>query len=103
MDSSHRLWKFVEDMNYDGFFTSSDVWLWIKWLFFYPGDLILLTVIKAFPELAQFLELGPDNYSGKLSGLISVFAWIFVFLVLYGAWTLITETLGFFVEIIRGK
>ena len=103
MDSSHRLWKFAEDMNYDGSITISDYWLWLKWLFFYPGDLTLLVVIKVFPELSQFPGLGPDNYSGILSGLISVVAWIFVFLVLYGAWTMITETLGFLVGRIHGK
>jgi hypothetical protein len=103
MESGHRLWKFVVDMNFDGLITFSDVWTWFKWLFFYPGDLILLTVITVFPELAQVFELGPDNYGGRLSGLISGVAWIFIFLVVYGAWTLITETLGFLVGIIRGK
>jgi hypothetical protein len=39
-------WKIAWDMNGDGMVTISDVWLWLKWIFFAPGDLLLLLLMK---------------------------------------------------------
>jgi hypothetical protein len=33
----YRIWQFAADMNGDGVVTISDVWLWFKWLYFYPA------------------------------------------------------------------
>src|SRR5712675_1416458 len=38
-------WIFLADMNRDGYVTISDFWLWIKWVFYAPGDWILLMLM----------------------------------------------------------
>ena len=40
-----RQWDFNADMNSDGAVTISDLWLWGKWLYFYPGDLLFAQLI----------------------------------------------------------
>jgi len=70
-----RLWKFVADMNSNGNVTISDVWLWCKWLYFYPGDWLLGLMIHKFPQYANFLKLSYDDYGGVLSGVISFFVY----------------------------
>ncbi len=77
-----RVWKFVPDINYDGVVTISDVWLWFKWLFFYPGDGLIYLMITKTPKVAQFLEISYKNYGGILSGVISFFSWIIFFILL---------------------
>jgi len=44
-----RQWAFILDMNRDGAVTISDVGLWMKWLFFYPGDFIHSALIALTP------------------------------------------------------
>ena len=61
-------WTFTADMNNDGIVDLSDVGLWAKWVFFAPGDLLLLVCMKHFPGLAQLLELDAASLSGPLSG-----------------------------------
>lgn len=73
-----RIWSFVADMNGDGAVTISDVWLWFKWLYFYPGDGFLFATEKWAPKLAQFFELSVATYSGGFSGVMSFFVWLFV-------------------------
>ena len=75
MNYDTRLWNFVEDMNYDGSITISDVWLWFKWLYFYPGDYLIRLVINKTPELAHFLEISHESYGETLSGIISLIVW----------------------------
>lgn len=72
----YRLWGFYADMNVDGRITISDVWLWIKWLFFYPGDLVIAGLIEYLPTVAAFLELTYNSYSGTLSGFVSGMLWL---------------------------
>lgn len=62
-------------MNHSGSITISDVWLWFKWLFFYPGDGVVYLLVNQLPEVAKFLEIGQDNYGGILSGIISFLVW----------------------------
>jgi hypothetical protein len=71
-----RLWKFVADMNSDGSVTISDVWLWFKWLYFYPGDGLLHLLMKGFPDITDFFEITEFNYGGLLSGIISFVIWL---------------------------
>lgn len=71
-----RQWAFVADMNYSGAITISDVWMWFKWLFFYPGDGVVYFLLHGIPRLGQFLEINYDSYGGVLSGIISFFVWI---------------------------
>jgi len=78
MDYDLRLWTFVADMNSDGAVTISDVWLWFKWLYFYPGDGMLYVAMKSTPALAQFFEMSSMSYGGGLSGTVSFFTWLTV-------------------------
>jgi len=71
-----RQWAFVADMNYNGAITISDVWLWVKWLYFYPGDGFIYILVNKISGMASFLEITYSNYGGILSGVISFFAWI---------------------------
>lgn len=71
-----RNWSFQTDMNHDSLTTISDVWLWFKWLYFYPGDGLLFLVIEKTPSIAKFFELSAASYGGVLSGIISFFAWV---------------------------
>lgn len=75
-------WSFIADMNYSGSITISDVWLWVKWIYFYPGDLLLYLIMNRTPHLASFFEISIDNYGGKLSGMMSVIAWIVLLTIL---------------------
>lgn len=70
-------WEMLRaDMNYDGLVTISDIWLWIKWLFFLPGDSTIWLVTDRVYRLAIFLELSAADYGGWLSGFLSVFFWV---------------------------
>lgn len=73
MDSDR--WQFSRDMNRDGVFTISDIWLWFQWIFFLPGD-ALLAATMSNQWLATFLEITPLNYGGWLSGIVSAIAWV---------------------------
>jgi hypothetical protein len=87
-----RQWHFVTDMNHDGVTTISDISLWMKWLYFYPGDWLLQALMKALPDLTTFLEVSKESYGGFLSGLISFFAWIFILSMLAGITVAVVET-----------
>src|SRR5262245_24471609 len=72
-------WRFVWDINGDGTVTISDVYLWLSWVFFAPGYLVLLLMMQTLPTVALFLELTPNSLSGTLSGVLSAIAWLFAF------------------------
>jgi len=73
-----RMWSFVSDMNFDGLITISDVFLWIQWLVFYPGDWLISKMIGT--EFGVFLEVSSSNYGGVFSGFVALV--IFIVLVL---------------------
>lgn len=78
-----RQWTFIADMDYSGSVTISDLGLWYKWLFFYPGDYFLSLMIDKTPKIVDFFEITVNDYGGFLSGGISViccFALIFGFI-----------------------
>ena len=78
-----RLWSFIADMNGSGAVTISDVWLWFKWLFFYPGDFVISLIIEHAPGFARFFEMSyKSSYSGALSGMLSALFWVTVVLVI---------------------
>jgi len=79
MEFAPRVWKFVADMNYDGSVTISDVWLWVKWLYFYPGDLIILLLTKVSPGLVNVFEHSSHPFSGIFSFGLSLIAWVVLF------------------------
>jgi len=72
----YRQWDFVADMNFDGHVTISDVWLWVKWLYFYPGDLLLSIIIGT--PFGRFFEVSPNNFGGFLSFLLSLPIWVVI-------------------------
>ena len=78
----YRPWDFVADMNMDGLITISDVWLWFKWLFFIPGDSLILFLGPS--AVGRFFEMSPENYGGGFSFLMSASAWMSVTLAFIG-------------------
>ena len=68
--------RLAADMNWDGAVTISDVWLWVKWFYFLPGNL-LVQVIGPTP-LGTFLEIDLLSYHGVGSGIVSAIAWLFI-------------------------
>jgi hypothetical protein len=68
-------WIFVADMNGDGLITISDFWLWVKWVFYAPGDCILLGVMLQMPSLAKFFEISTLFLFGWWSFFLSLFVW----------------------------
>jgi len=75
------------DMNMDGQFTLSDVWLWVVHLYFLPGDLILWAMLTYAPGLAAFLEIGPGSYHGLFTAMVAGGLWLLAILtigVVYG-------------------
>ena len=71
-----RRWNFVADMNFDGLINATDVWLWLKWIFFYPGDFIMQYMLKHAPLLAKGLEVTLESFGGAGSGVLSL--WVFM-------------------------
>ncbi len=66
----------TRDMNVDGQFTLSDVWLWIVHLYFLPGDAVLWLLLTYTPGLATFLELGPSSYQGLFTAMVAGTIWL---------------------------
>jgi hypothetical protein len=78
-------WIFVADMNRDGFVTISDVWLWMKWVFYAPGAAILFGIMLHMPSVARFFEIATTMLYGGTSFIISFFVWWFLVLGIYGS------------------
>ena len=72
-----RQWTFVVDMNYSGAITISDVWLWVKWLYFLPGDYVVKLLVES-SHIGSFFEMAYDSYGGFLAGTISLITWVVV-------------------------
>jgi hypothetical protein len=69
-------WQFSWDMNGDGVITISDTWLLLKWLFFAPGDYLLLWFMQVVPQAAIYFEVTPASLFGLGSGVLSFFCWM---------------------------
>jgi hypothetical protein len=65
------------DMNLDGVVTISDVWLWLQWLYFLPGDLAALVLLDS--PVGNFFEITLGSLQGVGSGVLSFFFWFVVF------------------------
>ncbi len=80
METDWAPWHFAWDFNTDGAITISDVGLWLKWLFFLPGDTTAYFLVGT--ALGNFMELGAQSYGSVGSGVLSAFAWFigYVFL-----------------------
>jgi len=80
-------------MNRDGLVTVSDLWLWVKWAFYAPGDCILLGVMLQMPQVAKFLEVSTLMLYGWWSFAISLWVW----------YVIITGTLGAAADALKPK
>ena len=65
------------DMNLDGVVTISDVWLWLQWLYFLPGDLTALVLLDS--PVGNFFEITLSSLNGLGSGVLSFFFWFVLF------------------------
>lgn len=70
--------RFVADLTGDGVFTISDVSAWFRWVFFAPGDFVLLHLVNT--GFGDFFEVSAQWMNGWVSGIFSFFAWVFVLL-----------------------
>jgi hypothetical protein len=68
-------WIFLTDMNGDGVVTISDFWLWAKWVFYAPGDFMLLALMLKAPSVAGFLEITTAMLYGWWSFALSLWVW----------------------------
>jgi len=71
-----RMWTIRADMNGDGSVNVADVWLWIKWLYLYPGDWLIYLIGNT--AAGRFLNLSPQSYGGELALGVSVVVWLCV-------------------------
>ncbi len=71
-----RIWSFISDMNCDGVVTISDVSLWLGWVYFYPGDLLLMLVMRETPNMARFFEITDADYGKFVSFAVSGLFWL---------------------------
>jgi len=69
----------MADMNHSGSVTISDVWLWFKWLYFYPGDGFIYVMVSGLPSVANFFEITYGDHGGTLSKIISFLFWMIIF------------------------
>ena len=76
MAADPRQWQFISDVNHSGSTTIADAWLWLKWLFFYPGDGLFYLLIYKFPSVAKFFNIYTDNYGGAASFIMSCILWV---------------------------
>lgn len=84
-----REWVFSAawDMNRDGAVSVSDIWLWIQYGFYLPGNMCL-GVVAYIPGLETFFEITPASICGTAAGVISAVFWLFL---IGGIWGLVTH------------
>ena len=68
-------WYFSSDMNQDGLFTIADIGLMLKYVFFAPGDFLILAILRVSPEFSQFFEMSLASVDGWLSIIFTFFLW----------------------------
>ena len=54
-------WRPRLDFNGDGAFTITDVFYWLRWLFFVPGNTMIAAFMQ-FPAMAHFFEISRASY-----------------------------------------
>ncbi len=72
------------DINGDGRVTISDLPGWIKWIFYYPGDWLVLMLSERSNKLVDFLELRATNHSAAFNLIVSVSFWLAVIVLCFG-------------------
>lgn len=74
--------KLVWDMNGDGIFSISDVWLILKWFGCLPGNFFMDLLLHWMPGVARFFEINTGSQYGDAAWLISIITW-FVIVMLF--------------------
>jgi hypothetical protein len=67
-------WNFLKDMNHDGVYSISDLWIQIKYVLFAPGDGVICLIAQD-QRLSTFLELGNHSYGNWFSVIVSLVSW----------------------------
>ena len=78
-----RQWNWVTDITGDGKVTISDVWGWMGWLYYWPGDFFIQYLIGT--ELGVFFEFTYSDYGGTFSFIISGLVWLITLFMIAGA------------------
>ncbi|HXM83544.1 MAG TPA: hypothetical protein VN929_16660 [Burkholderiales bacterium] len=76
-----RRFHFAADMNGDGVFTISDVFLIAKQIWLLPANLIVGT-LQEIPIIATFFEMDCSTGQSFGGAIFSLFAWFIIFIVL---------------------
>ena len=63
----------------------------VEWVFFLPGDALLLVLMEVLPGIGTFFELTPASFGGWFSGIASLLSWANVPLFVVGVWRTIKE------------
>jgi hypothetical protein len=69
-------WQFSWQMDADSIISISNALHSIGWIFFAPGDFILLETMLHPTRLALFFNISPDDLSGFGSGTLSFLWWV---------------------------
>jgi hypothetical protein len=85
-DTASVPWRALAwDANGDGQLTISDAAVWLREIFFLPGDTLLWALSNHAPGMARFFELSPVRYGGLLSASASVVVWLLAVLLIGAA------------------
>src|SRR4051812_49330686 len=72
-------WNFAWDMNGDGQITITDFGLIFKWLFYAPGDWLVLIMMSSFSDVAAFFEISLLHLQSWFSLTVSAIVWYMMF------------------------
>ncbi len=76
MDETTKPSTALRGANGDGAFTLGDLPASAAQAFFVPGDWLIWTTATYAPPVARFLEIGPADYGGLVSGVASGLIWL---------------------------
>ncbi|HUF72086.1 MAG TPA: hypothetical protein VMR74_04205 [Gammaproteobacteria bacterium] len=77
MNEDDSLWvRLGADINGDGRITIGDLGSWSLEILLLPGDAFLYLLINHAPGVAEFFELGSEDYGGAVSIWASVLIWL---------------------------
>lgn len=65
------------DANFDGVFTITDVFIWVKFVACWPGN--FLTRLISFTGVGRFFEMSPNDDYTWFAWILSAVAWLMLF------------------------
>ncbi|TAK90271.1 MAG: hypothetical protein EPO06_09830 [Burkholderiaceae bacterium] len=72
---------FAQDMNGDGIYSITDIWLLIEFIWLLPAKL-MVTLFQSAPAMQRFFEINCDTGESWGGGIFSFFAWALVFILM---------------------